>query len=235
MNGLYLAASGAASTLGGLAAVADNLANVSTPGFRRLLNQVEAVTGGTTPYQYAMNNKDPILDTSQGPLHATSNPMDIAITGSAFMMVRTPQGDLYTRNGSLRVQPDGTLTAGGYPLLSSTGSTLTLSGPGTPVIGGDGSISLNGTPVGQIALVEAAGTQMLPLGDSLYKTANGEVLPPTASSQIHQGFIEGSTGSEITEVTSMLGMMRSYESSMKAIHAIDSDQSQAIQALTLHA
>lgn len=235
MNGLYLAASGAASMLGGLSAIADNLANLSTPGFRRLLNEVEAVTGGGTPYQYALGSQTPVIDTAQGALRATNNPMDVAITGSAFLSVQTPNGDFYTRNGTLAVQPDGTLTAAGYPVLNATGGTIQIKAPGSLVIGGDGSVSLNGAPVGQIAMVEAAGTQMAPLGASLYRTASGEILPPAASSQIHQGFLEGSTGSEITEVTSMLGMMRSYESSMKAIHEIDSSQSQAIQALTLHA
>jgi flagellar basal-body rod protein FlgF len=235
MNGLYLAASGAASTLGGLSSVADNLANLSTPGFRRLLNDVESVTGGGTPYQYAMGSQNPVIDTSQGALRATNNPLDIAITGSAFLNVQTPNGDLYTRNGTLGVSPDGTLTAAGYPVLNPAGGTIQIKEPGTLVVGGDGSVSLNGTPVGQIAMVEAAGTQMAPLGASLYRTANGEILPPATSSQIHQGFLEGSTGSEITEVTSMLGMMRSYESSMKAVHEIDNGQSQAIQALTLRA
>jgi len=235
MNGLYLAASGAASMLGGLSSVADNLANLSTPGFRRMLNEVESVTGGGTPYQYALGSQAPVIDTSQGPLRGTNNPMDIAITGSAFMVVQTPNGDFYTRNGTLAVSPDGTLTAAGYPVLNPTGGTIQIKEPGTLVVGGDGSVSLNGTPVGQIAMVESAGTQMAPLGASLYRTANGETLPPATSSQIHQGFLEGSTGNEITEVTSMLGMMRSYESSMKAVHEIDSSQGEAIQAFTLNA
>jgi flagellar basal-body rod protein FlgF len=235
MNGLYLAASGAASLLGGLSAISDNLANIATPGFRRMLNVVEAVGGNSTPYQFATTSPGPIIDNSQGPLQSTGNPMDVAITGNAFMTVQTPNGNFYTRNGTLSITPDGTLTAGGYPVLNPAGATISIKQPGPVVIGSDGTISVNGQPAGQIAMVDSTGVQMAPLGASLYRTDNSQELPPSTTSQMHQGFIEGSAGSEIGDITSMLGMMRNYEASMKAVHSVDTNQSQAIQAFTLQA
>ena len=100
---------------------------------------------------------------------------------------------------------------------------------------GDGTVSLNGQPVGQIAIAEPAGTKMVSLGASLYRSANGEELAPATNSQVHQGFLEGATGSEMGEMTSMLSMMRNYEASMKAVQNMDSGQSQVIQAFTLQA
>jgi flagellar basal-body rod protein FlgF len=235
MLGIYLAASGAAATLGALSSIADNIANLSTPGFKRLLNSAEAVGGNGTPYQFAMPATSPTIDTSQGPIQATNNPMDVAVTGPAFITVQGPNGTAYTRNGTLAIQPDGTLTAAGYPVLSAGGGTISIKTPGSVVIGGDGSLSVNGLPAGQIGMADPTGVKMVALGASLYRGANGEELPPAVNSQLHQGFLEGATGSEMGEITSMLSMMRNYESSMKAVQNIDNGQNQVIQAFTLQA
>jgi flagellar basal-body rod protein FlgF len=237
MIGLYLAASGAAATLGALSAVADNLANLGTPGFKRILNDAQAVTGGGSPYQFASSDSSsPVIDNSQGPMQATSNPMDVALSGTGFITVQGPNGTAYTRNGTLAVQPDGTLTAAGYPVLTPAGGTISIKQPGNTVIGTDGTISVNGQTVGQMAIAEPPeGVKMVALGASLYRAANGEDLTPATKSQLRQGFLEGATGSEMGEITSMLSMMRNYEASMKAVHDIDSSQGQVIQAFTLQA
>ena len=234
MNGLFLAASGAASLLDGLGTAADNLANLNTPGFRNFQNVIEAVNGNGTPYQYAAS-APPAINLAQGPMQSTGDPMNVAVSGPAFMQVQTPNGTAYTRNGTLAIASDGTLTASGYPVLNQAGSPIVIAQGGNIVIGGDGSINVNGKPSGQIALADAAGTTMIPAGASLYRTANGEVLPPAANSQLHQGFLEGSAGSEMGTMVSMLGMMRNYDAAMKAVHAIDTNQNQAIQAFTLTA
>ena len=236
MIGLYLAASGAAATLGALSSVADNIANLATPGFKRLLNSAESVSGNGTPYQFAVPASSPVIDRSQGPIQATNNPMDVAITGPGFITVQGPNGTAYTRNGTLAVQPDGTLTAAGYPVLTTAGGTISIKTPGSIVIGGDGSVNVNGQPVGKIGIADPTGIKVVALGASLYRGANGEEFPPaTSSSQMHQGFLEGATGSEMGEITSMLGMMRNYESSMKAVQSMDSGQNQVIQTFTLQA
>jgi flagellar basal-body rod protein FlgF len=234
MNGLFLAASGAASLLDGLGTAADNLANLNTPGFRNFQNVIESVSGNGTPYQYAAS-APPAINLAQGPMQATGNPLDVAISGLGFMTVQTPNGNAYTRNGTLHIESDGTLTAAGYPVLNQTGAPINVGQGGNVTIGGDGSINVNGTPSGQIALADPAGTQMVPAGASLYRTANGEVLPLATNSQVHQGFLEGSAGSEMGTMVSMLSMMRNYDASMKAVHSIDTNQNQAIQAFTLTA
>ncbi len=234
MNGLFLAASGATSQLDGLGTAADNLANLNTPGFRRFQNVIESVNGNGTPYQYAASAPS-TLDLAQGPMQSTGDPMNVAISGPGFMTVQTPNGTAYTRNGSLHMESDGTLTASGYPVLNQTGSPINVGQGGTVTIGGDGSVNVNGLPSGQIAMADPADTQMVPAGASLYRTANEEVLPLATNSQMHQGFLEGTAGSEMGTMVSMLSMMRNYDASMKAVHAIDTNQNQAIQAFTLTA
>lgn len=235
MIGLYLAASGAAATLSALSNVADNLANLSTPGFKRILSEAQSTNSNGSPYEFALSVETPVIDTAQGPLQATNNPMDVALSGSGFITVQGPNGTAYTRNGALAIQPDGTLTATGYPVLTPGGGTILIKRPGAVTIGGDGSVSVSGQEVGQMAIAEAAGTKMVSLGASLYRGGNNEELPPATNSQVHQGFLEGATGSEMGEMTSMLSMMRNYEASMKAVQNIDSGQNQVIQAFTLQA
>ncbi len=159
MIGLYLAASGAAATLGALSSVADSIANLGTPGFKRILNQTEAVTGNGSPYQFAVADQAPTIDMSQGALQSTNNAMDVAISGTGFITVQGPNGTAYTRNGTLAISPDGTLTAAGYPVLTPAGGTISIKTPGTLVIGSDGTVSVNGQPAGQIAMAEPHGHQ----------------------------------------------------------------------------
>jgi flagellar basal-body rod protein FlgF len=234
LNGVFLAASGAASLLDGLGTAADNLANLNTPGFRRFQNVIESVGGNGTPYQYAAS-APPAIDLSQGPMQSTGDPLNVAISGPAFMTVQTPNGNAYTRNGTLHVESDGTLTAAGYPVLNPAGQTINLGKGGNVIIGDDGSLDINGLPSGQIAMADPTGAQMMPAGASLYRTADGAALPPATNSQMHQGFIEGCAGSEMGTMVSMLGMMRNYDASMKAVHSIDTNQNAAIQAFTLTA
>jgi flagellar basal-body rod protein FlgF len=234
MNGLYLAASGAAAGLQTLDFVTSNLANLSTPGFRRILAATQAVTGNGSPYEYAETPATASIDMHQGPLQATGNPLDVAITGSGFLVVQTPDGYAYTRNGELQVSETGELMAAGAPVVGEGGGTITLT-PGTISVGGDGTINVNGQPRGRIALADPSGLTLTPIGQGLYRPAGGAVLPLGGVGQFHQGFVERSTGSEVAQMVSMMSVSRSYESSMKAVQVIDENHSRTIDAFTLNA
>jgi flagellar basal-body rod protein FlgF len=236
MNGLYLAASGAASQLNALDLTTINLANAAVPGYRRFTPVIQSVSGNGSPYQFAVTTADAQVDLTQGPVYATGDPLDVALTGPAFIAVQTPSGLAYTRNGQLQQTADGSLLAAGQPVLQAGGSTIKLPA-GRPMIGSDGSISVGGVPVARIQLGDASGTAMVRAGASLYKPQDGNPLPtPSAPSDlVRQGFLEGSAGSTIGGMVSMTGIMRNYESAMRAVQAIDENQSQAVQAFTLSA
>jgi flagellar basal body rod protein FlgG len=235
MNGLYVAASGAAAQIAGLDTKASNLANIATPGFRRILDVVQSVAAGGSSTEYASLGAAAQLDMSQGPLKATGDPLDIAITGPAFLVVETPDGPAYTRNGQLQVAPDGQLLAAGYPLTRDGGGTITLT-PGPVTFATDGTISVNVIQQGKLALADPNAVALAPIGGSLYRSIESDSLPPAApGSQVHQGFIEGSTGSEMDELVGMMGVMRNYEAAMKAVTTIDQNQDKTIQTFTLQA
>ena len=246
MNGLYLAASGAASQLTALDVTTNNLVNAGVPGYRRFIQVMRAVSGNGSPYQFAEVGPATQIDLKQGPLYATGNPLDIAISGPAFIAVQTPNGPAYTRNGQLERTPDGELLAAGQPVLreaggpaaaaSVGGETITLPA-GIISIGGDGSISVNGLPIAKIQLGDATGVEMVPAGASLYKPRDSNPLPPPSAltNIVRQGFLEGSTGSAIRGMVGMTSIMRNYEGVMRAVQAIDDNQNRAIQAFTLSA
>jgi flagellar basal-body rod protein FlgF len=247
MNGLYLAASGAASQLAALDTTTNNLANASVPGYRRFVQVMRAVSGNGSPYQFPEVSPTTQIDLAQGPVYPTGDPLDIAITGSAFIAVQTANGLAYTRNGQMEKAPDGELLAAGQPVVGvgggsanagSNGSSGTITLPaGITSIGGDGSISVNGVPVARIQFGDATDAAMVPAGSSLYKTEDGNPLPPPAAltNLVRQGFLEGSTGSAIRGMVGMTGIMRNYEGTMRAVQAIDDNESRAIQAFTLSA
>lgn len=235
MNGIYIAAAGAASELAGLNTVAQNVANADTPGYRRFHNLIESLTGGT-PYEYPTQGALGSIDMSQGPIRATSNPLDIAIVGSAFLAVQTPDGRAFTRDGALQLAPDGTLLAAGQPLLGPDGNPLQLPA-GAITIAADGSISVDGHAAAQLMLADPAGATMRPLGANLYEADDPDSLQPAApgTSVVRQGFLEFPAGNTVTDMTSMVSVSRSYEAAMKSVQSIDDDQNRTIQAFTLQA
>jgi flagellar basal body rod protein FlgG len=235
MNPLYLAASGAASQLAQLDVPSSNLANASTPGYRRFLNVIEAVSGNGTPYEYATPQASPSLDLMQGPINATGNPLDVAVTGPDFITVQTPNGPAYTRNGALQVATDGTLLAAGQPVLSGGGDSPIKLPPGAISIASDGSITVAGKPVGQIALADSSGVTMVARGASLYAAADDSEVSPATGGSLREGFLEASTGNPIDSITSMIDAMRSYQATMNSVKSIDQNDNQAIQAFTLQA
>jgi len=235
MNGLFVAASGAASQLEALDISAHNLANGGTPGFRRFELAAQAVAEAPSPYEYAaVPASTPELDMSQGPLRNTGNPLDVAVVGSAFIRVQTPNGEAYTRNGQLEVSPDGTLLAAGQPVVNEGGGAITLP-PGPISIAADGSITVNNQPNARISMADPQGVTLNPIGSSLYSAAGGEELPAATASQLRQGFLEQSGSDPVTGVVDMMRIMRSYESAINAVHAIDQSQDRTIQTFTLQA
>ena len=121
---IYTAMTGAKSTLGQQAAVAQNLANVDSTGFRTEMHKMRAVEVQTQ----AMHTRAFVVDASvatdftPGPLKYTSSPYDVAVKGKGWFAVQTAQGEAYTRDGSFEVSENGVLqTHNGLPVLSDGG------------------------------------------------------------------------------------------------------------------
>ena len=158
---IYTAMTGAAATMGQEAAVAHNLANATSTGFRAELHRLRAVPIQNTqlPTRAFVVDASVADDFTPGPLQHTNRAMDVAVQGKGWLAVQLPDGsEGYTRNGSLEVSANGILqTRSGLPVVGS-GGPITLPPDVEVVVGADGTVSAvprtgarnNTTTVGQL-------------------------------------------------------------------------------------
>ncbi|HYA26206.1 MAG TPA: flagellar hook basal-body protein, partial [Terriglobales bacterium] len=191
-SGFYAACTALMARSQALDLVANNLANVSTPGFRAQHDVFRSLLAGFSSFpmsglNQAVNNYSVLgeshFDLGQGSLEKTGNDFDLAIQGSGFFVVRTAAGLAYTRNGNFHVSPKGKLvTAQGDPVMGVTGP-IDIVGPAS--ISPDGTISVDGAVAGQLKVVDfPAGTPLESVGSTYYSAPpKSEVAATDASIQ----------------------------------------------------
>lgn len=215
-------------------AVANNIANSSTAGFKNerilFVDYLQDVGAGQT---IALRKEDGIIvDYSDGPIRVTGNPLDVALRGEGFLQVETPDGIRYTRSGRLHLDPTGMLiNADGSAILGDDGlPILTFPGDTSIIIGPDGGVSSESGDLGRLALVAFADNGNLrKVGGGLYDTPD---LPIAAlDATLVQGSLEGSNVEPITEMTRMIALMRSYQSAQTLINEQYDIRKQAISIL----
>ena len=237
LQGLYAAANGMIAVEDRQAAIANNIANASTPGFKRQLAvqegfyQVFAQAGeGFTRLSQESNPGGGIRlsqtysDYSDGVVMNTGRPLDIALVGPGMMEVETPFGPRYTRSGKLSAGSDGSLvTDHGYRVMGAEGDPIIVSG-GIPQIERNGAISVNGQQRGQIKLMEFSDLHELNRsGYSLY-TAPQDVLDrakPAEDTVVLGQAIESSNVQLPTEISHMMLALRAYEANRKVLSSAD--------------
>ena len=215
---------------------ANNMANVNTTGFKkdgvfsRLLRANEKIL--------KMNSSDFVrleivdetrTDHSQGSYHTTGNPYDLAIEGEGFFSVQTPQGVMYTRNGSFMINQDNQLvTSNGYPVLGINGPVTII---GNDVfIGDDGSVNVDGAVVDVLAIVDFPKPYHLAkFGDGLFSgEAASAVNQTTDRFRLRQGVLEESNVEIIDEMVTMIQTTREFDAGQKAIQVQDSTLDRAV-------
>src|SRR5437588_2106170 len=151
--------------------VANNIANLNTTGFKAD-NVVfhEFLMPGAQANQFAGNDRRVSfvqdratwLDLSQGPVEHTGNPLDVAISGNAFLAVQTPRGERYTRNGALQINAAGELvTSEGHRVLGDGGPVVFQPQDRDVTVARDGTIAVPGGNRGKLRLVNFANPQRL--------------------------------------------------------------------------
>jgi len=207
--------------------VANNVANVNTTGYKadRSLFQ-EFLTSGAhqdnflTPDRRIsyVQDRATFHDFSQGPAEETKNPLDVAIDGGGFLVVQTPAGERYTRDGGLQINNQGQLvTASGDPVLGSSGPIVFQPTDKQVNIAADGNVTvLEGinridSVRGKLRLVSFAQAQrLLKEGSNLYSASTGAVAQPDITSKLRQGFIEKSNVNSVVEMSRMIEVTRTY-------------------------
>ena len=240
---VYTATAGAKSLLDRQAVVANNIANVSTPGFRADISVYRAipVDGQGMPTRTSMLESSPGTDFSSGPLIDTGRALDIAITGKGWMAVEGADGtEAYTRSGSFQIGPDGALmTKGGQNVLGD-GGPIALPPDTSISIGRDGTISAIPkqppltavTVVGRIKLVDPDEAQLGKGPDGLFRLKDGSTADASDAVSVTAGALEGSNVNPASAMVDMISLARQFELQMKAIAHGEENDKQATQLLT---
>ncbi len=236
---IYLSMSGAKATMQRQDVLANNLANVSTAGFRAELQAFRAVPvegSGASTRVYALETT-PGYDASAGPITATGRNLDVAMKGNAWLAVQGLDGtEAYTRGGSLELSSDGTLTTrNGLPVLGD-GGPIQVPANSEVSIGADGTVSARGAngrsaAIGRLKLV----TPEAPLNrgeDGLFRAADGD-LPADATARVQDGALEGSNVSAVETMVSMISAARQFEAQMKMLQTAEADEKAASQLLSM--
>jgi len=212
---------------------ANNLANVSTAGFKRqratfaqVLQEQMAPTEPGAPAETALPQLVGAVatDFSQGSLIQTDRPLDVALEGPGFLVVETPQGPLYTRNGSLQRNAQGQLVDGSGRTIAGEGGPITVPPSGSEAtirIASDGSVSVGGAAIGKLRLVEFARPgELKPQGGNCFSA--GGVGPAAATkTSVRQGCQESSNVSAVEELVGLIMVSRLYEANIKAMTTQD--------------
>ncbi len=230
---IYTVTSGGIAAEARLEAVAHNLANVDTAGYKaeRLLFRVRPL-GDTQP-----GALDPVIgktaaqvvqvatvrDFSQGPIRPSGNPLDVAIAGDGFFAVTTPRGERYTRQGSFSLDPDGYLVTQHGERVQGDGGDLRV-GTGNVMIGDDGTIVADGSNVGRLKLVEFGPQPALVAeGNTLFAPARGVTPTPIEASAVHleTGALEGANVDAVGGMIELVDVSRAFEGYTRAMQRLD--------------
>lgn len=219
--------------------IANNLANVSTPGFKaeRIVFSEYLVdpsrSGAGNGKMSFVREVGMLRDTTEGALTQTGNALDLAIHGRGYFVVETPAGLRYTRQSSFQLDQDGRIvTSEGFPLLDEANRPLIVPpGSGPIEVTPQGVVGTSAGEIGRIRLVTFTDEQaMRKIGGGLYES-DEEPVRADGTTEIRQGAIEGSNVQAILEVTNMIEIMRRYQSAQKILDTEHELERRAIEKL----
>jgi len=241
---LYIAADGASQIQKAQAVNANNLANVSTTGFKAQFDLLRSLPvygpgfASRVHSQVEMSGVDP----SAGALMPTGRGLDIAVNGNGWIAVQSPEGgEAYTRAGDLRVSATGIL---------ETGTGLAVLGDGGPIsvpdaqeleIGADGTVSVLPTGqaattlavVGRIKLVNIDPSDMEKGEDGLLRQRGGRTAEPDASVRIASGVLESSNVSSVEAMTTMIQLARQFEAQVKLMKVAEENDAASAKLMSI--
>lgn len=238
---IYTAMTGAKGTMDQQAAVAHNLANVNSTGFRAELHKLRAVEVQTEALHTRAFTVDASIanDFTEGPLQFTGRPYDVALRGKGWLAVQMPDGsEAYTRNGSLEVSPNGILqTRDGKPVLGD-GGPITIPPDNEITIGTDGSISASQPDqpgvvnvVAQLKLVNPPEAELVRGDDGLFRVQGGAPAVVDPNVRVAGGYLEGSNVNVVDQMVQMISLARQFEMQTRMLTTAEQNDRAAAQVL----
>jgi flagellar basal-body rod protein FlgF len=208
--------------------ITNNLANVSTVGYKRRCSVFsQSLRDLNSDFQTELAgevNSDVFLDFSQGDIVETGRPLDLSLYGKGFFVIETQQGPLYARNGVFHTNQNGQIVDSAGRIISSQFGPVVI----PPTVGlsqihisSDGSISADGLTIGRFRIVDFGSDEdkLVPAGANCYLMP--ENIEPVAADNVvvKQGYQEASNVKMIDELVNMIVVSRLYEANMKFVSA----------------
>lgn len=239
---IYTAMTGARSTLDQQAAVANNIANANSTGFRTEMHRLRAVEMQTDALRTRAFAVDASVatDFTPGPMQFTDRDLDVAIEGKGWFSVALPNGqEGYTRDGSFEISANGLLqTRDGYPVLGATGP-ITLPPDSQVTFGKDGSVSIiEGGNAGAVNLIDRLKLvnppeQALARGeDGLFRRTDGQPSLLDEDVRVAGGYTEGSNVNVVDQLVSMISLARQFEMQTRMLQTAETNDRAAAQLLS---
>ncbi len=248
LQGFYTAASGMFMQQRSLNVIANNLANMQTPGFKtsrvisstfeqQFLNRFEKykATGIGVGNPARIVDEVPDIFTFNG-VTETSRPFDMAITGYGFFNIQGEDGQTYlTRDGQFDLDDEGFLVLRGRGRVLGTGGPLQLNTSSISVAAnGQITNSLTGAVLGQLAITVPADDAAIDQNaNGLFTLAGGGVGAPAQNPELVQGAYENSNVNMTDEMTAMMMAQRNFSSASQALQFIDATYAKAVNIAAL--
>lgn len=241
---LYLAMSGASQNTLAQRAHANNLANLSTSGFRRDFEQARSMPlfgDGYPARVYAMSER-PATDFTPGSLQETGNELDVAIEGEGWLAVQAADGsEAYVRTASMKIDALGMLRTGsGLPVLGNAGP-IAVPPQQQIEIGQDGTISIRSlgeapnvvAQVDRIKMVNPDPKSLVKGEDGMIRLKEPATQQADANVRLTSGFLESSNVNAVAEMTSMLALARQFELHVKMMRTAEDNASAVARVMQL--
>ena len=241
---IFLAAQAAKGTMSRQENIANNLANVSTSGFRRDFEQARSMPlfGDTYPARVFAMSERPATDFRPGSLQETGRDLDVAIGGKGWVAVQAPDGsEAYVRTASLNIDALGVLRTGnGLPVMGNAGP-IAVPPEQKVEIGQDGTISIRAlgenpnvlAEVDRIKLVNPDPKSLEKGTDGLIRVKGQPAVEADATVQLTSGFLEASNVNAVEEMTAILSLSRQFELSVKMMRTAEDNASAMARVLQI--
>jgi flagellar basal-body rod protein FlgF len=241
---LYIAMNGASNALHAQQTNANNLANVSTVGFKAEMDhfQSQPVYGpGYASRAYASDERSGV-DFKQGAVMTTGRDLDVMINSDGFFAVQAEDGSTaYSRRGDLHIDPSGLLMNGANQIMMGEGGPVTLPDFESLVIGRDGTVSIRASgqaantlvAVDRLMLVNPPQENIERGEDGLFRTKDGVDAAPDANVSLTSGALEASNVNSVDAMINMMEQARFYETQVKMLNVANENDASSARLMRL--
>jgi len=229
---MLTAAAGMRAQLEALEVLGNNIANASTTGYkadrefyRLFLTEFARADPETGEASWMPVTHASSTDFRQGAIESTKAPLDLALEGPGFFVVRAGAAEFYTRAGEFRTGADGELvTADGMQVLDDGGAPIVVPPVGEIDVAENGLITVGGLSIARLGVVEVdQPASLTKVGTNLYAAPPETPPREAAATRVRQGALEGSNVNVAESAVRLMSATRSFEMLRRAASLIDGE------------